>query len=46
MAYDEEPLNYEEIKGIGESLEGIKAGRVYSQKEVKKFWVLILNILY
>jgi len=36
MAYDEEPLNYEEIKGIEEGLEGIKAGRIYSEKEVKK----------
>ncbi|MGB9927426.1 MAG: DUF7557 family protein [Methanosarcina sp.] len=36
MAYDEEPLSDEEIKGIEESLENIKAGRVYSEKEAKK----------
>jgi predicted transcriptional regulator len=36
MAYDDEPLSDEEIKGIEESLEDIKAGRVYSEKEAKK----------
>jgi predicted transcriptional regulator len=36
MAYDEEPLTEEEIKGIEESLEDIKAGRVYSEKEAKR----------
>lgn len=32
---DNEPLSEEEIKGIEESLEDIKAGRVYSLKEVR-----------
>jgi len=36
MAYDEEPLTDEEIKGIEESLEDIKAGRVYSEDEAKR----------
>jgi predicted transcriptional regulator len=36
MAYDDELLSDEEIKGIEESLEDIKAGRVYSEKEAKK----------
>lgn len=36
MAYDEEPLSDEEIKGIEESLEDIKTGKVYSEKEAKK----------
>lgn len=36
MAYDEEPLTDEEIAGITESLEDIKAGRVYSEDEAKK----------
>jgi predicted transcriptional regulator len=36
MAYDEEPLTEEEIKGIEESLEDIKAGRAYSEKEAKR----------
>ena len=31
-----EPLTEEEIKGIEESLEDIKAGRVYSEKEAKR----------
>jgi predicted transcriptional regulator len=36
MAYDEEPLTDEDIKGIEESLEDIKAGRVYSEEEAKR----------
>jgi predicted transcriptional regulator len=36
MAYDEEPLSEEEIKGIEESLEDIKAGRAYSEEEAKR----------
>jgi predicted transcriptional regulator len=36
MAYDEEPLSKEEIKGIEESLEDIKAGRAYSEEEAKR----------
>jgi len=36
MANDEEPLTDEEIKGIEESLEDIKAGRVYSEAEAKR----------
>lgn len=36
MAYDEEPLTDEDIKGIEESLEDIKVGRVYSEKEAKR----------
>lgn len=36
MAYDEEPLTEEEIKGIEEILEDIKAGRAYSGKEAKR----------
>lgn len=36
MAYDEEPLTDEDIKGIEESLEDIKAGRVYSEGEAKR----------
>ncbi|WP_048140023.1 DUF7557 family protein [Methanosarcina horonobensis] len=36
MAYDNDPLTDEEIAGIEESLEDIKAGRVYSEKEAKK----------
>jgi predicted transcriptional regulator len=35
MAYDEEPLTDEDIKGIEKSLEDIKAGRVYSEEEAK-----------
>lgn len=36
MACDEEPLTDEDIKGIEESLEDIKAGRVYSEEEAKR----------
>ena len=36
MAYDEEPLTDEDIKGIEKSLEDIKAGRVYSEEEAKR----------
>ncbi len=36
MAYDEEPLTNEEIRGIEESLKDIKAGRVYSEDEAKR----------
>jgi predicted transcriptional regulator len=36
MAYDEELLTEEEIKGIEESLEDIKAGRVYNEEETKR----------
>jgi predicted transcriptional regulator len=36
MAYDEEPLSEEEIRGIEESLEDIKAGRAYSEEEAKR----------
>lgn len=36
MVYDEEPLTDEEVKGIEESLEDIKAGRVYSEEEAKR----------
>ncbi|WP_410508116.1 hypothetical protein RSJ42_15215 [Methanosarcina hadiensis] len=36
MAYDNDPLTDEEIAGIEESLEDIKAGRVYSEEKVKK----------
>lgn len=36
MANDREPLTDEEIKGIEESLEDIKAGRVYSEDEAKR----------
>jgi len=36
MAYDEEPLTDEEIKGIEESLEDIKAGRVYNEDEAER----------
>jgi hypothetical protein len=36
MAYDEEPLTDEEIKGIEKSLQDIKAGRVYSENEAKR----------
>ncbi|WP_410508759.1 hypothetical protein RSJ42_00280 [Methanosarcina hadiensis] len=36
IAYDEEPLTDEDIKGIEESLEDIKAGRVYSEEEAKR----------
>ncbi len=33
---DDEPLSDEEIKGIEESLEDIKAGRVYPLEEVRR----------
>lgn len=33
---DHEPLSEKEIKGIEEGLEDIKAGRIYSTKELKK----------
>jgi predicted transcriptional regulator len=36
MAYDNEPLTDDEIKGIEESLEDIKAGRLHSEEEAKK----------
>ena len=36
MAYDDEPLSDEEIKGIEESLKDIKAGRIYTHEEVWK----------
>ena len=36
MAYDEEPLTDEEIEGIKESLEDIKANRVFTEDEAKK----------
>ena len=36
MACDNDPLTDEEIAGIEESLEDIKAGRVYSEEKVKK----------
>lgn len=36
MAYDEEPLTDEEIEGIKESLEDIKANRVFTEEETKK----------
>ncbi len=35
MAYDEDPLTDEEIKGIEESLEDIKAGRIYNEDEAR-----------
>jgi predicted transcriptional regulator len=36
MAYDEEPLTDEEIEGIKESIEDIKANRVFTEGEAKK----------
>jgi len=36
MAYDEEPLTDDEIEGIKESLEDIKANRVFTEDEAKK----------
>jgi predicted transcriptional regulator len=33
---DREPLSKEEIKGIEEGLEDIKAGKVYTTKQLKK----------
>ncbi|MGE5465441.1 MAG: hypothetical protein ACM3QR_00010 [Syntrophothermus sp.] len=36
MAYDEEPLTDEEIKGIEESLKDIKEGKIYSECEAKR----------
>lgn len=36
MAYDEEPLTDEKIEGIKESLEDIKANRVFTEDESKK----------
>lgn len=35
IAYDEDPLTDEEIKGIEESLEDIKAGRIYNEDEAR-----------
>lgn len=35
MAYDEDPLTDEEIKGIEESLEDIKAGRIYNEDKAR-----------
>jgi predicted transcriptional regulator len=36
MSCDNEPLTDDEIKGIEESLEDIKAGRLHSEEEAKK----------
>ena len=36
LAIDDEPLSPEEIKGIEEGLEDIRAGRVYTTTQVKK----------
>jgi len=36
MAIDEEPLSDEAIKGIEESLEDIKNGRLHSEEEIMK----------
>ena len=44
MAYDEEPLTDEEIEGIKESLEDIKANRVFTEDEAKKCQVLRINL--
>lgn len=35
LAVDEEPLTEEDIKGIEEGLQDIRAGRYYSTKELK-----------
>lgn len=35
IAYDEDTLTDEEIKGIEESLEDIKAGRIYNEDEAR-----------
>lgn len=36
MAIDEEPLSENAIQGIEEALEGIKAGRLYSEDDIRK----------
>ncbi len=36
MAVDEAPLSEEAIRGIEEALEDIKAGRLYSEDDIKK----------
>lgn len=36
MAIDDEPLSEEAIRGIEEALEDIRAGRLYSEDEIKK----------
>ncbi|HOI12754.1 MAG TPA: hypothetical protein PLG75_02795 [Methanoculleus sp.] len=36
MAVDDEPLSEEAIQGIEEALEDIRAGRLYSEDEIKK----------
>lgn len=38
MAYDNHPLTDEEIAGIEESLEDIKAGRIYNEEKAKKMF--------
>lgn len=35
-AYDPEPLSIEEIAGLEEALEDIKAGRLHSEAEIKR----------
>lgn len=36
MAIDDEPLSEEAIRGIEEALEDIRAGRLYSEDEIKR----------
>lgn len=36
MAVDEEPLSEDAIQGIEEALEDIKAGRLYSEDDIRK----------
>ncbi|GLI46822.1 DUF7557 family protein [Methanoculleus bourgensis] len=36
MAVDDEPLSEEAIRGIEEALEDIRAGRLYSEDEIRK----------
>lgn len=36
MTVDDEPLSEEAIRGIEEALEDIKAGRLYSEDDIKK----------
>lgn len=36
MAVDDEPLSEEAIRGIEEALEDIRAGRLYSDEEIRK----------